>query len=47
MFPTIPIPFLEAHLYTFGLFLIAALGAFIFMLQKMCKKNEINPNFFL
>lgn len=47
MFPIIPIPLLDINLYTFGLFLIAALGAFVYMLQKMCRKLDINPNFFL
>ena len=47
MFPIIPIPFFDINLYTFGIFLIASLVAFIYMLKKMCLKLDINPNFFL
>jgi prolipoprotein diacylglyceryltransferase len=47
MFPTIPLPIFNIPLHTFGLFLVIAIVCFGYMLQKMCKKVSINPNFFL
>ena len=47
MYPTISLPLFDIPLHTFGLFLVIAIVCFAYMLQKMCKKVSINPNFFL
>lgn len=47
MYPYFLLPFLDARIYTFWIFLCIAFGGFFFMLQRTGKKANINTNFFI
>jgi prolipoprotein diacylglyceryltransferase len=47
MYPYFSLPFFDARIYTFWLFLCLAFGSFFFILQRTGKKASINTNFFI